>query len=256
MSLTKSGTNWRNSVVTLFRKEIRAELRSKVAVSGIALFAFSALILLTLATATLRDAQAVSIQRLHDGMTVEQIAQFRYSAWDQVGKMGLLWVLLFFAAFTGLAHPFVHEEEAGTTLALRLVATPSAVYAGKLLFNFVLMLTVTVLLTPVYMALTGMVVGSPFVLLSVMFGGVLGLSATATIVAALAAKAKGSGTLFSALGLPLITVFLLLLLNAANTAYRVDPSTLRVVRDIGGLYSFAILVIVVSGFLFPYIWEE
>ncbi len=251
-----SGKAWRSAAFTIFEKEVRAELRSKVAVSGIALFAFSALVLITLATALLREAQTLRFSQLHDGMTIEQIAAFQIPAWDAVSKMGLLWVLLFFAAFTGLAHPFVHEEEGGTALALRLAAPASAVYAGKLGFNFALLGTVTVLVTPVYLVLTGMTVPSPFVWIGVMTGGCLGLSAAATIVAALAAKAKGSGTLFSALGLPLITVFLLLLLNAANTLYTRDLSTLRVIRDVGGLYSFAVLVIALSGGLFPFIWEE
>ncbi|MBC7528682.1 MAG: heme exporter protein CcmB [Chthonomonadaceae bacterium] len=251
-----SGKAWRQATFTVFKKEMRTELRSRVSISGIALFAFSALILLTLATATLREAQTIAFSKMLDGMTVEAIAKLRYPAWDWVSKMGLLWILLFFAAFTGLAHTFVQEEEAGTTLVLRMVSPPTAVYAGKLLFNFMLLLAVMVGVTPVYMALTGMVIGSPFVLLSVMLGGCLGLSATATIVAALAAKAKGSGTLFSALGLPLVTVFLLLLLNAASTANTIDPSALRLLRDVGGLYSFAIGVIALSGMLFPYIWEE
>ena len=69
-------------------------------------------------------------------------------------------VLLCFAAFTGLSHAFVHEEETGTTLALRLSMPATAVYAGKLLFNLMLITMVTVIVTPFYMLITGMGAGT------------------------------------------------------------------------------------------------
>ncbi|HLV79327.1 MAG TPA: hypothetical protein VKT32_03565, partial [Chthonomonadaceae bacterium] len=171
-------------------------------------------------------------------------------------KMALLWVLLCFAAFTGLAHAFVHEEEAGTSLALRLSMPAGAVYAGKLAFNLALIFAVALVATPLYMLITGMPSGPPPVFLLVMLGGCAGLAAAATIVAALAAKARGTGALYSALGLPILFVFLALLLNAAKTLYASPQPVLDVVKAVGGLFSYGLLLITVSALTFGFIWEE
>lgn len=239
----EAGALWRSEAVALFLKDARAELRSKVAISAIGVFSLTSLLLIALATATLKEK---FIER--NGVLSP--------AWDSAGKMGLLWVLLCFAAFAGLSHSFVQEEEAGTYLALRLSISSGAVYAGKLAFNFVLIALVATVTIPLYMLITGMAMASPCVFLSVILGGCLGLAAAATITAALAAKARSTGALFGAIGLPIIVVFLLLLLNAAQTLYKVGLPAVQVTKDIGGLYSFAILLIAVSALTFPYVWED
>lgn len=235
---------WLRQAIALLRKDLRAELRTKVAISSIAVFTFAALLLLALATATLREAEGMNPATGHT-----------YPAWDPPAKMGLLWVLLCFAAFTGLAHSFVHEEEAGTATALRLSMPPGAVYAGKLALNFALIAGVTCLVTPAYIVITEMPVASPGIFAALMASGCLGLAAAATIVAALTAKVRGSGALYSALGLPILLVFLLLLQNAANTLYRL-PEPMRLVRDLGGLLSYSILLIAVSALTFAFVWED
>lgn len=240
-----SGRPWLAEAAALFVKDVRAEIRTKVALSAVGVFTFAALLLLGLATAALKDV-----------IVVNPVTNVARPAWDAVGKMGLLWVLLCFAAFTGLAHSFVHEEETGTVTALRLSMSAGAVYAGKLAFNLALILTVALLVTPVYMLMTGMPLGPPLVFLLVMVSGCVGLAGAATIVAALAAKARGTGALYSALGLPLLVVFLLLLLNAANTLYTIPQPLVKVIKDVGGLLSYGVLLIAVSTLTFGYIWED
>lgn len=249
-------TTWVAEATALFHKDLRAELRTKTAVSAVGVFTFASLLLLALATALLTQVKTIDLLQLPDPATITQIQDRMRPAWDSAGKLGLLWVLLCFAAFTGLAHAFVHEEETGTVTALRLTMTSGAVYAGKLLFNLLLILAVALLATPTYMLITGMSMGNPPVFLAVMAGGCIGLAGAATIIAALAAKARGTGALYGALGLPLLTVFLMLLLNAANTVYIRDASTLRIIRDVGGLLSYGVLLIAVSVLIFDFIWEE
>lgn len=237
--------SWFAEARALLAKDLRAELRTKVAVSAVGVFTFSSLLLLGLATAQLRVLEAVN-----------PLNGKRFPAWDAAGKMGMLWILLCFAAFSGLSHSFVHEEEAGTVMALRLSMSAGAVYAGKLAYNLLLILAVALVVTPAYMLITGMPVGSPFVFLIMMVSGCLGLAGAATIVAALAAKARGTGALYGAIGLPLLVVFLILLLNAANTVYVVNPPLLRLVRDLGGLLSYGVLLIAVSTLTFGFVWED
>lgn len=251
-----SSIPWFAEARALFLKDVRAELRTKVALSAVGVFTFASLLLLALATATLKEVQTVNLFRLPDTLTLDQLREQMHPAWSASSKMGLLWVLLCFAAFAGLAHTFVHEEETGTTTALRLSMSPGAVYAGKLTFNLVLLFAIALVITPIYMAITGMPLASPPVFLLMMFSGCVGLAGAATIVGALAAKAGGTGALYGAIGLPLLVVFLLLLLNAANTLFTVDASLVRIVKDVGGLLSYGILLIAVSALTFTYVWEE
>lgn len=247
---------WWQQAFTLLAKDLKAELRTKVAVSAVGVFTFASLLLLGLATAVLKEVPTVKIIALIDPITVADVIDKLHPAWDSPSKMGLLWVLFCFAAFAGLAHSFVYEEEAGTVTALRLSMSAEAVYTGKLLFNLIVLLVIMIVITPIYMAMTGMSAGSPFVFVAVMlFGGVC-LGATATIIGALAAKARGTGALYGALGLPLLVVFLMLLMKAAGTVYEVNAPMLRIVRDVGGLFSFAVLIISLSVMLFHFVWEE
>lgn len=248
--------SWWRQAATLLRKDLKAELRTKVAVSSVGLFTFASLLLLGLATATLKEVPTVKVLQLNDPIKVVDVINSLKPAWDSPSKLGLLWVLFCFAAFAGLAHSFVHEEETNTVTALRLSISAEAVYAGKLLFNWIVLLAIMAAVTPIYMAMTGMSLGSPIVFLAVMFSGSLGLAATATIIGALAAKAQGTAALYGALGLPLLLVFLMLLMNAATTVYVENAPTFRILKDVGGLFSFGVLIISMSIMLFHFVWEE
>lgn len=235
---------WHVQALALLRKDLQAELRTRVAINAVGLFTFSSLLLLAMATASLKGIQFI------DGRGVLR------PAWDAQSKMGLLWVLLFFAAFAGLAHSFVHEEETGTSMALRLTMLPEAVYAGKLLFNLFLLLCVASFVTPVYMLITGMPMGDYRSFIPIMFSGCVGLAGTATIIAALTARVQATGALYGALGLPILVVFLLLLLNAAHTLYIRDAPVIQIVKNVGGLLSFGVILITLSAILFRIVWEE
>ena len=235
---------WLREALALFRKDVRAELRTKVAVSSVGLFALSALMLIALATSTLKD--AVSLNGRGDPLP----------SWDAASRFGMLWVLLCFAAFAGLSHSFVHEEQTGTTTALRLNMSPTGVYAGKLLYNLVLVLCIALVVTPLYMGVVELGVGQPLAFALTMLNGCIGLAASATFVAALAAKSRGTGALYGALGLPMLLAFLVLLLNAARTFYNPAMPALRVVKDVGSLLSFGVLLIALSALTFHYVWED
>lgn len=254
--LVPSKSRWFEQARALFLKDLRAELRTKVAVSAVGLFAFSSLLLLALATAALKEVKTAPFLKLPDPAPHALIIANFHPAWDDTSKMGMLWVLFCFAAFAGLSHSFVHEEETGTTMALRLSMSASAVYTGKLVFNGLILFAVAVIITPIYMLLTGMNSGPPAVFVVMMLSGCIGLAGAATIIAALTAKARGTGALYGAVGLPIIVMFLLLLLNAANSLYDRGTDATQMVKNIGGLLSFGILMITVSALTFHFVWED
>ncbi|MDE2126802.1 MAG: hypothetical protein KGJ62_09440 [Armatimonadetes bacterium] len=235
---------WAASAWAVFRKDVRSELRSRVALSAMGVFCLSALFLIALATAPLQSVYLSSA----DGSAAR-------SAWSPESRFGLMWVLLCFAAFVGLGHSFVSEEDAGTATPLRMACTAEAVYAGKLAVNAAIMAGAALLVIPSYCLVCGLGVGDPIRFTLAAGTGCAGLAASATIVGALAARARGATGLFSALGLPLAVVFLMLLQNCAAAIYA-DLPLIQAVRAIGGLVSYVVLLVAVSALVFRYVWED
>src|SRR5437016_4568347 len=77
-----AGNGWFAEAVALFLKDVRAEMRTKVAVGSVGVFTFASLLLLGLATAALKEIQTVSLLRLPEHPTLDQISAAMRPAWD------------------------------------------------------------------------------------------------------------------------------------------------------------------------------
>ena len=93
----------------LFQKDFNSELRTRYAVNSLAMFILVALSVILF---------SIGNERISSALT-----------------SGLFWVVIFFTAMSGLSRAFVSEEERGTSLTLQLIASPSTIFTGKLLFN-------------------------------------------------------------------------------------------------------------------------
>jgi heme exporter protein B len=94
----------------------------------------------------------------------------------------------------------------------------------------------------------------PLYLVSLLLGSI-GFSATLTMVAGIAAQGENSATLMSVLSFPIIIPLLLLLLKLSKSA--MDGISMQENWDeMATLASLDIIVIVLSGILFPYIWRH
>lgn len=219
--------------LAVLAKEVRAEWRSRVAINAIGLFGFTTLV-------------AVAYQ----------IGPYRISPQDRPHLLAaLLWIILFFAALSGLQRVFVKEEDAHTATTLRLAARPLAVLGGKLLFNVLLLAGLEAVLVPLYCILMGMEVAglAPFVTLLAV--GCLAMAATATIVAAIIARASGSGTLFAILAVPLMLPLLVMLIHGTRMAVS-SPAWGDVLPALRAVFSLAGVTLVTSAFLFPVVWHD
>ena len=119
---------------------------------------------------------------------------------------GMFWVVIFFTAMSGLSRIFVSEEERGTTMTLQLVASSSAVYFGKLIFNSGLTLLLSLAgyhFVPCWCSLH-LSLNRASIFVVTVFLGSLGFAAAATIIAAIIAKAKAKGTLYPVLSFPIL----------------------------------------------------
>jgi heme exporter protein B len=166
----------------------------------------------------------------------------------------MLWIVLFFSSMTGLARSFIQEEETGTIIALKLSADPEPVLLGKYLFNAVLLLSLTVIIIPLFLALAGVSVADAPGFVSTVFLGVMGLVGTGTIVAAIAARAAVKGSLMTVLSLPIVVPLLVSAINATRMAMSGGTDS-GIASDLWFLFFYNGLIIAASVLLFEHIWD-
>ncbi len=216
----------------MFRKDLQVELRTKYAVGATLLFAVSTLIAVSAALSTATVKSEV--------------------------KAALLWIILLFAALSGLARVFVREEEAGTAPLLKLYAPPTAVYAGKWLFNCALVFLVEVVSVSLFLLVLPLESVNFGVLFGVLLLGGLGLSGASTFVAALISSASsGKSALFFVVAFPILLPLLLIAVQGTIGAFDGLPSHLTKARaDIEMLTVYSLVMTTASFVLFEYIWND
>lgn len=224
--MAKSSSAWAD-VVAILAREVKGELRTRYALNAMLLFAVASVIVVGFATARAGV----------DGFT----------------SAALYWIVLFFSAMAALAHVFVKEEDAQTALALRLSARPAAVYFGKLLFNVLLLLSLALVITPLFIGLVDMAVYDWGLFTLTVFLGVAGLAGATTLVAAIVARASLRGALFAVLSLPITLPLLLAAVGATQAA--MDPVGLASgSAEIRLLFAYGVAMITGSWLLFEYVW--
>ena len=83
----------------------------------------------------------------------------------------ILWLILLFAVTAGLPRLFVAEEETHTATALRLSATPSALFVGKLLYGLAVVFALEAVVAPLFFGMVQLSVASPGLLAVALAGG-------------------------------------------------------------------------------------
>jgi heme exporter protein B len=177
-------------------KDATQELRKKVAIVAVFFFAATALALVSFG-----------------------VGPFGLRAEDRPPLLAaLLWIILFFAAATGLPRAFVAEEETGTGLALRKTIPAVYVLGGKTLFNFILFLAMTAVTIPGFMILLEWRVANFGALAAIMVVGGLGLAVVSTFLSALVARAGQRNILFVLIAFPLVMPLLAIAIHATTQA--------------------------------------
>ena len=234
--ITNHGTNhWISCAWAVFRKDLQVELRTRYAAGAVLLFAVTTLVAVS---------AALSATIVHSEV-----------------KAALLWIVLLFAALSGLARVFVREEEAGTAPLLRLSAPATAVYAGKWLFNIALVFAVEAVSVPLFLVVLPILPASNVnygLLSGVLFLGGVGLAGASTFVAALIAQASsGKSALFFIVAFPVLLPLLLIAVQGTVGAFDSLPSHLAHSRgDLGMLAAYGLVMTTASFLLFEYIWHD
>ena len=215
---------------SLFRKDWQSEIRTRYAVNALAMFVL------------------VTISVIMFSVAGEKISEYLTG--------GLLWVVIFFSAMSGLSRAFVSEEERGTTLMLQLIASPSTIFSGKLIFNLILVFLMNIAITILFsMLFESFVIRSfPVFILSFIFGNI-GIAIASTIIAAIISKASSKGTLYPVLSFPILLPLILTLLEL--TKFSMDGKTVnQSFVEIAVLVCYDVVMGTASYLLFDFIWKE
>ncbi|MCL4511051.1 MAG: heme exporter protein CcmB [Bacteroidetes bacterium] len=169
---------------------------------------------------------------------------------------GILWIIIFFAAMSGLSRSFVSEEERGTTMTLQLWVKPSSVLLGKLAFNAVLIYVLNILIISAYLlTMQSFRVQTPFIFFVTILLGSFGLASASTFIAAIISKANSKGTLYPVLSFPILLPLLMSVIDA--TRLSVDgASVFEAFDDFKIMLSYAVVVTTAAIVLFDFVWRD
>ena len=224
--MPNGASNSAAAVWAVLRKECRSEWRTRYGLNAALLFAVTSLTAVSFASGRLGNRTDI--------------------------MAGLFWIVLLFATLTSMSHAFVREVEGRTMLLLRLVASPTEIATGKLLFNLLFLGVVEVVLVPLFMILMGAPPPAWGAFLALLALGTVSLAASSTLVGAVIAQTRGRGALFAGVSLPL----LLPVLAAAVGGTREMWAGHAVAPALRLLAAYAVALLAASLLLYDHLWED
>ncbi len=215
---------------SLFKKDFSSELRTRYAINSLAMFIIVAISVILF---------SIGNEKINESLTG-----------------GLFWVVIFFTAMSGLSRAFVSEEERGTTLTLQLIASPTVVFTGKLLFNLILVFCMNTVIALLYSALFEAFILKNFSLfLATFILGNIGLAVASTIIAAIISKAGAKGTLYPVLSFPILLP--LILTSVQLTLFAFDGTSFETAKfELAIVVGYDVIITTASYMLFDFIWKD
>lgn len=214
----------------VFTKDLYSELRTRYALNALMMFVVVTLSIILFSTA---------------GETVSPSL-----------SAGILWIIIFFAAMSGLSRSFVSEEERGTTMTLQLWVKPTSVLLGKLAFNAVLIYILNALIVLAYLlTMPSFTIQAPLVFLLTIILGSFGLASASTFIAAIISKANSKGTLYPVLSFPILLPLLMSVIDATRLSVE-GAAIANAADDLKIMVSYAVVVTTLSIILFDFVWRD
>ncbi len=170
---------------------------------------------------------------------------------------GIIWVAFAFTGIIGLGKSFSSELQNDCLEALQISPIPKgAVYLGKVLANFLFILSVEILLFPLFILFFNLDVGEELgLLLLVFFLATLGLSSVGTLFSALTVQIRAREVMLPVLLLPLAVPVMIAAVEATRGILNGDPYSFYS-QWIQLLVVFDIIFTVVSFWLFELILDS
>ena len=203
--------------VTLLRKDLQREFRTRDMLSSMAIYAF--LVLVVYGAALSQTGSQFDILQMSGGM---------------------LWALIVFTSLLGLNRSFSYEKEDGCLEGILLVPLDrSVVFLAKATSNFLFLLAVEIVVLPLYyfffLTTTTPQPTWPLMLIP-MLVGTIGIAGIGTLLSTITTSTRGKDVLLAVLFIPLVFP----LLNACVSATTVVVAG----GDIEGIFRNSVLLAV------------
>lgn len=219
-----------NEIAVLVKKEMQLEWRQKYAIHGLLLYLASTIFVCYLSF------------------------KAKNQAINPITWNTLFWIILLFTAVNAVGKSFTQEPTQRNIFYFTLVS-PEAVIYSKIIYNSLILLFISMIGFVFYSWVMGNPVGNMSLYLITLLLGSIGFASTLSLVAGIAAQGENTATLMAVLSFPIIIPLLLLLLKMSKSA--MDGISISENWDeIAILASLDVIVIVLSGILFPYIWRH
>jgi heme exporter protein B len=170
---------------------------------------------------------------------------------------GLIWMTIVFGGMLGLGRTFQLEEEEGAFQGILLSPIPrDALYLGKVVANFLLLSTVTLLTFGVFALFFGLGFGDhPVALAGVVLLGILGFVAIGTLFSAVSTRTSMGDTLLPILVFPLLIPVIIYGVTATSDLFKGLPVS-EVDGNLRMLGAFAVVALAAGAGLFRFVVEE
>ena len=181
-------------ILTIVKKDLLLEFKSRETLNSMLLFALLTLMLMSFGTGA-------------SPMVVKEVGAT------------LLWVIIIFVGMIGVFRAFTSEEERGTLDGLRLAPISSeSILMGKITYNLIILLLVEIILFPLFIVMLNYPLEGSFItsffLLTL---GVAGFAVVSTAVSALVLSARARELLLPVILLPIIFPLLSASIHALKT---------------------------------------
>ncbi|MBU3663749.1 MAG: ABC transporter permease [Bacteroidetes bacterium] len=215
-----------NAIKQLLYKELTLEWRQRYAINGILLQVISSVFVVYLSFKVLNP-----------------------NTWN-----GVFWIVMLFVSINAIAKSFIGEGR-GKNLYYHGIVKPQALLIAKFIYNAILNMLLAVLCLIAFSLWMGNEIQHQALYYGATILGCLGFAATFTMLSAIASKAGNSHLLMSVLSLPIIIPLLLILIKACKRAMDGLDQDL-ILKDLGVLVLFNILIVALAYILFPSVWKE
>ena len=221
------------AAVTILRKDLLLELRTKESVPAMTLFTITVYVL------------------FHFGLDRNSL--------DGDLASGVLWVTLLLAAVIGVGRLFAAEREQGGIDALLLAPVDrTALFLAKASALFLFLVAVEIVAVPAFgLLLLGPSLGGALPeLLAILILGDLGIAAAGALVAALAAETRARELIGPLLLLPLLVPVLIACAQATEPLLRQHQGPEDLGRWLGLLTLYDVVFVLLSVAVFDYLLED
>ncbi|RVU02651.1 ABC transporter permease [Mucilaginibacter limnophilus] len=220
--------------LSLLKKEILLEWRSKYAFNGVLLYVVS----------------TVFVCYISFNLTPGFSGSNGYKiVWNV-----LFWVIMLFASVNAIAKSFMQESKS-RLLYYYSIAGPQAIILSKIIYNILLMALLSTLAIIIYIIFFKNVVGDPLMYFISVLTGSISFSTVFTMISAIASKAGNNGTLMAILSFPVIIPVILVLIRLSKNAMDGLERSLNY-GHFEVLFAINAIVVATSLLLFPYLWRD